>query len=153
MSVSHFEDFPAGRVVEHGPRLVTREEIIAFAAEFDPQPFHLDEEAARDTLVGGLCASGWHTCAILMRMMFDAFLEHSSSLGAPGVEEVKWLRPLRPGDRVTMRAEALEARVSKSRPEMGLVRFRIDLRNASGELVAQQTHTQLFGRRAAGEAA
>lgn len=146
----HFEDFPAGRVIEHGPRLVGREEIVAFAAEFDPQPFHLDEEAARGTLVGGLCASGWHTCSILMRIMFDAFLENSSSLGAPGVEEVKWLRPLRPGDRVTMRAEVLEARVSKSRPEMGLARFRIDLRNAAGELLAQQTHTQIFGRRDAG---
>src|SRR5690348_4459796 len=110
----YFEDFKPGSVTEYGPRLVTREEIVAFAAEFDPQPMHLDEEAARVSMLGGLAASGWHTCCLLMRMAADGFILNSASMGAPGVDEVKWLRPLRPGTRVTLRVNVLESRVSNS---------------------------------------
>src|SRR5258707_1856880 len=95
-----FEDFPPGHFGTFGPRLVTREEILAFAAEFDPQPMHLDEEAARDTLLGGLSASGWHTCGLMMRMICDGFLLNSSSMGANAVEEVQWLKPVRPADQL-----------------------------------------------------
>src|SRR5215813_11447591 len=96
-----FEDFPVGASGTCGPRLVTREEIIAFGREFDPQPFHLDAEAAKSTFVGELIASGWHSCALTMRIMCDGLILRSSSWGAPGVEEVKWLKPVRPGDSLT----------------------------------------------------
>ena len=127
----HFEDFEPGAVAVYGPRLVTREEIVAFAAEFDPQPMHLDEAAASATLLGGLAGSGWHSCALMMRMMADGFLLESSSMGAPGVEEVNWLTPLRPGSHVRLRVTTLESRSSKSRPEMGLTRIRYDLIDAA----------------------
>jgi acyl dehydratase len=149
----HWEDFTPGSVESYGPRLVTREEIIAFAAEFDPQPMHLDEEAARGTLLGGLAASGWHSCAILMRMSCDWFMLDSSSMGSPGIEEVRWLRPLRPGDHVRLQRTVLEARASRSKPHMGTAKFRYDLLNRSGEIVTSLTCTIMFGRREAGAAA
>lgn len=149
----HWEDFVAGSVAEFGPRLVTREEILAFATEFDPQPFHLDEAAAKATLLGGLSASGWHTCAMLMRIMCDGFLLDSTSMGSPGVEEVKWLAPVRPGDRLTVRRTVLETRTSQSRPEMGLVRFLFELFNADGVRVMTLACTNMFARRAPGAAA
>ena len=99
-----WEDFQPGRVFEHGPRLVSREEMIGFAAEFDPQPMHLDEAAARKTMMGGLAASGWYACCILMRMCTDAFVNNSTAMGAPGVDEVRWLAPIRPDDQLTLRA-------------------------------------------------
>ena len=92
-----FEDFPVGRLGIYGPRHVTREEILAFAAEFDPQPMHLDEVAARHTMLQGLSGSGWHLCSLMMRMMFDGFIGRAASLGSPGVNELKWVSPLRPG--------------------------------------------------------
>lgn len=149
----HWEDFAAGSVAEFGPRLVTREEIVAFATEFDPQPFHLDDAAAKATLLGGLSASGWHTCAMLMRIMCDGFLLDSTSMGSPGVEEVKWLAPVRPGDSLTVRRTVLDARASQSRPEMGLVRFLFELFNADGIRVMTLTCTNMFARRAPGAAA
>ena len=97
----YFEDFSAGWTAEYGPRRVTREEIVGFAAQFDPQPMHLDEEAARHTMLGGLAASGWHTCCIMMRMIADGLLLDAASMGAPGIDEVKWLKPVRPGDELT----------------------------------------------------
>lgn len=92
----YWEDFVPDSVEEFGPRTVTREEIVDFAAQFDPQPMHLDEEAARETMLGGLGASGWHTCAMLMRMLCDGFLLETASQGSPGVEEVRWMQPVRP---------------------------------------------------------
>ena len=106
----YFEDFPPGRTAEYGPRRVTREEIIAFAAQFDPQPMHLDEEAARATMLGGLGASGWHSCCVMMRMIADGLLLDAASMGAPGIDEVHWLTPVRPGDRLTVRGTVLETR-------------------------------------------
>ena len=100
----YWEDFQPGEVAILGPRLVTREEIIAFAAEFDPQPMHLDEVAASATLLGGLGASGWHSCCLLMRVIADGFVNHAHSMGAPGVDEVRWLKPLRPNTQVRDRA-------------------------------------------------
>jgi acyl dehydratase len=146
----YWEDFTTGSVESYGPRLVTREEIVAFASEFDPQPMHLDEEAARATLLGGLAASGWHSCAILMRMSCDWFMLDSSSMGSPGIEEVRWLRPLRPGDRVTLRRTVVETRASKSRPDMGIAKFKYELLNQSGEAVTTLICNIMFGRRQAG---
>ena len=142
-----FEDFTPGRVFEHGPRWLPRDEMIAFAAEFDPQPMHLDDVAARDTLLGGLSASGWYLCCILMRMCVDAFVGRSASMGAPGVDEVKWLRPVRPDDELSLRATVLETRTSKSRPEMGFVRFEFELFDPQHRRVMTLTTSLMLGLR------
>jgi len=143
----HWEDFAAGQTAEYGAYEVTADEIKEFAAEFDPQPMHLDEEAARASMVGGLCASGWHTCAIMMRIIADGFIVDSSSLGGTGCGEVKWLAPVRPGDRLHVRTYVIDTRVSKSRPDMGFVNFRFDMLNAEGVRVMTLTPHLMFGRR------
>ena len=153
MSKLYWEDFAKGSVAEYGPRAVTREEIVAFAAEFDPQPIHLDEDAARASMLGGLSASGWHTCALAMRMIADGFLLNSSSMGAPGVDEVRWIVPLRPNDSITLRATVLDTRISRSRPELGFVTFCFELVNQGGTIVMRMTASLMLGRRAAGAAA
>ncbi|MFL6799409.1 MAG: MaoC family dehydratase [Xanthobacteraceae bacterium] len=146
----YWEDFSLGQVFDCGSRLVTAEEIVAFATEFDPQPMHLDEETARATLLGGLVASGWHSCCMLMRMLSDALLCNSSFLGAPGVDEVCWLLPIRPGDCITARGTVLETRSSRSRPQMGFVKFKFELIDA-GEKAAMTLLVQpMFARRNAG---
>jgi len=143
----NWEDFTPGRVFEHGPRRLPRDEMIAFAAEFDPQPMHLDDEAARETMLGGLAASGWYLCCILMRMSTDAFVLNSSSMGAPGVDEVRWLMPVRPDEELSFRATVLDTRPSKSRPEMGFVRFEFELFNAKGQRAVTLTTSLMMGRR------
>src|SRR3569832_2978486 len=149
----HWEDFKLGDVAVYGPRLVTREEIVAFAAEFDPQPAHLDEAAATATLHGGLAGSSWHSCAQMLRMMADGFLLNSTSMGAPGVEEVRWVKPLRPGTQVRLRTTVLETHSSKNRPEMGLTRIRYDLLDDAGAVVTTMTSTMMLGRRSPGAGA
>jgi acyl dehydratase len=149
----HWEDFSIGDVAVYGPRLVTREEIVAFAAEFDPQPAHLDEAAAAATLHGGLAGSNWHSCALMMRMMADGFVLDSSSMGAPGVEEVRYLAPLRPGTQVRLRTTVLDSRSSKSRPAMGLTRIRYELVDESGTVITTMISTMMLGRRAPGAGA
>ena len=153
MAKLYFEDFKPGSVMEHGPRTVTREEIVAFAAEFDPQPMHLDEDAARASMLGGLAASGWHTCCLLMRMACDSFVLNSSSMGAPGVDEVKWLKPLRPGTRITLQTTVLDIRASSSRPEMGFVKVRMDVLDDERAPIMTLTTSMIMGRRPAAEAA
>jgi acyl dehydratase len=148
----HWEDFSPGQVTECGSRLITRAEIVAFAAEYDPQPMHLDEAAARATLFGGLVASGWHSCCVLMRMLTDGLIGDTSFMGAPGVEEVRWLAPIRPGDRIKARATVLETRASRSRPDMGFVKFRFELINAADQAVMTLSVSPMFGRRAANAA-
>ncbi len=146
MAKRYFEDFKPGAVTEYGPRLVTREEIVAFAAEFDPQPMHLDEEAGRATMLGGLGASGWHVCCLMMRMAADGFALDSSSMGAPGVDEVNWLKPMRPGARVTLRVSVLESRVSNSKPDRGFVKMLWEMRDESGATLANLTASMIFAR-------
>jgi acyl dehydratase len=153
MPTHYWEDFQPGAVTVYGPRLVTREEIVAFAAEFDPQPMHLDEEAARKTLLGGLAASGWHTCCVFMRIVADGYILDSSSMGGPGVDEVRWLRPLRPGTNVRVRATVVESRPSKSRPEMGLTKFNYEMLDESDAAIMTLTTTHMFGRRQPGAGA
>jgi acyl dehydratase len=145
----YWEDFKPGAVAVYGPRLVTREEIVAFAAEFDPQPMHLDEAAAATTLLGGLGGSGWHTCCLMMRIITDGFLLNSSSMGAPGIEEVRWLAPLRPGTRIRVRATVIEARESKSRPEMGLAKMGFEVLDETDAIIMTLTTTFMLGRREA----
>jgi acyl dehydratase len=147
MARLHYEDFVEGSVQDFGPRSITREEIIAYAKEFDSQPMHLDEEAAKNSLLGGLAASGWHTCCFMFRMMYDHFIKDSSSLGSPGIEETKWLKPVRPDTPYTLRLHILDKRVSKSRPEMGLVRMRTELLDEKGAAQVDQTSTLLLGLR------
>jgi acyl dehydratase len=149
----YWEDFQPGAVAVYGPRLVTREEIVAFAAEFDPQPMHLDEMAARATILGGLGASGWHMCCLFMRVIADGFVLNSSSMGGPGVEEVRWLKPLRPSTQIRVRATVVEARASKSRPDMGLVKFSYEMLDDADAALMVLTTTQMFGRRQPGVAA
>ena len=147
MDLLHFEDFPVGEVAEYGATKVTAEAIVAFARQFDPQVFHLDDAAARATMTGGLIASGWHTAAMLMRMSCDHFLNRSTSQGGPGVEEISWTRPVRPDDTLSVRRTTLGARASKSRPELGLVEFAFDVVNQSGDVVMAQRNTIIFKRR------
>lgn len=142
-----FEDFHPGDRATYPATTVSEEEIVAFARAYDPQPFHVDPVAARDSFVGTLIASGWHTCALLMRAMCEGFLLESSSLGAPGVESVRWLAPVRPGAVLVGGHEVLETRASRSRPDMGLVRFRFELAEAGGAPVLEQTNWILFARR------
>lgn len=149
MPQRHWEDFSPGNVSEYGPRLVTREEIVQFAAAFDPQPMHLDEAAARDSMLGALAASGWHSCCLLMRMLSDGFIAGSSFMGAPGVEEVRWLAPLRPGETVRARATVLETRPSRSRPQLGLVKFLFELFDSYGVCLMTLTVSPMFARREA----
>ena len=145
-----WEDFRVGEAVEFGEKHVTREEIIAFASEFDPQPFHLDEEAAKASILGGLCASGWHTCAMVMRMMCDGYILESASLGAPGVDEVRWRKPVYVDDTLRLRRTCLEARASKSRPDMGLTKFRTEALNQKDEVVMIMEGWAMYGRRKPG---
>jgi acyl dehydratase len=147
MPIRYFEDFEPGLELPFGPHRVTRAEIVAFAAEFDPQPMHLDEAAAADTLLGGLAASGWHTCAMFMRMAYDGWVADSASLGSPGVDSMKWMRPVRPGDVLSGRSVVLEARASKSRPQVGLVRFRHEVENERSEPVLVGENTIMLSRR------
>lgn len=147
-----FEDFQPGHFGTFGPRHVTREEIIAFAAEFDPQPMHLDEEAAKHSMLQGLAASGWHLCSIMMRMLYDGFLHRAASLGAPGIDELKWVAPLRPGDDITLDIHVLEARVSSNRPELGIVTFRATIRNAAGHTLLDAKWPAMFRLRDASAA-
>jgi acyl dehydratase len=143
-----FEDYPLGHFGTFGPRHVTREEILAFAAEFDPQPMHLDEAAAARSMLKGLSASGWHLCSIMMRMMVDGFLGRSASLGSPGVNEVRWLAPLRSGDDLVLDIEVAEARVSRSRPGTGIVTFKAIARNAAGQALCEMVSPIMLARRA-----
>jgi len=148
----HWEDFQTGAVAVYGPRLVTREEIVAFAAEFDPQPMHLDEAAASATMLGGLGASGWHICCLLMRMIADGFLHESNSMGAPGVDEVRWLKPLRPGTQIRVRATVLDKRASGSRPEMGFVKFRYEVLDEQDAVLTTLVCSMMIARRKSGAA-
>ena len=140
----HYEDFPAGEVLTYGAYEVTAEEIKAFAAEYDPQPFHLNEDAGRASVLGGLCASGWHLCAIMNRMNVDAYLVRSAGMGSFGLEEVKWLRPVYPGETLAVRRSTVERRVSARRPEMGIVKFHWQMLNAGGELKLDARGFNLF---------
>ena len=147
MNTLVFEDFKPGRLGSFGPRRVTREEILAFAAEFDPQPMHLDEEAASRSMLRGLSGSGWHLCSIIMRMMFDGFIGRTASLGSPGVNELRWLAPLRPGDELMLNVDVAEARVSRSRPTTGIVTLKAVVNNAAGQPLCEMISPIIVQRR------
>jgi acyl dehydratase len=143
----HWEDIAVGQTLEYGGYEVTKEQIFAFAGEFDPQPHHLDEEEAKKSLTRGLCASGWHTCAMFMRMMCDGYLAKAASLGAGGVDETKWVKPVRPGDVLKVRSTAVSKRVSQSRPHVGLIHFEHTILNDKDEVVMTSENTQFIAVR------
>ena len=147
MELLSFEDFAPGSVRRFGSYRVTREEIVSFAREFDPQPFHLDAEAASGSLLGGLAASGWHTFSMMMRLYCDEWANRSMSMGSPGIEEARWLAPVRPGDLLSVRMEIVDARASKSRPEMGLLTIYSEVLDQAGRVVASARHVNMMGRR------
>ncbi len=147
----YWEDFNVGDTVPMGERRLEAAEMVAFAKAFDPQPFHVDEAAARESMYGGLIASGWHTVALVMRMMVDSYLNASSSLGSPGVDNVRWLKPVRPGDTIRATRTVLETRPSGSRPEMGLVKTRWEVFNQNDEAVMTMEGYGMFARRSPGK--
>jgi acyl dehydratase len=148
----YWEDFKAGWIYESPARALSAKEIVAFAREYDPQLFHVDEVAARTTPFEGLIASGWHTVAVAMRLMCDGYLLDSACLGSPGVDELRWLKPVRPGDSLRLRATMLEQTPSQKLPSRGTVRFRWEVLNQSGEVVCSMVGRQLFRRRNAATA-
>lgn len=147
MPLRYFEDFAPGDELPLASHHVTRAEIVAFASEFDPQPFHVDEHAAADTLLGGLAASGWHTCAIFMRMLCDGWLLQVASMGSPGVDTLKWLRPVRPGDVLSGQTKVIAVRESRSRPDRGFVQCRHEVVNGAGELIMWLENPIMIERR------
>ncbi|WP_422718084.1 MaoC family dehydratase [Falsochrobactrum tianjinense] len=130
-----------------GPRTVSKEEIVAFALEFDPQPFHLDEEAGKASPLGGLAASGWHTLSLFMRMMWDAYLKDSTSQGSPGIEFNRWKRPVLAGDTLSGVSTIIDRRISKSRPHIGLLTIHNEIVNQHGEVVCVLQHKAMFALR------
>jgi acyl dehydratase len=145
----YFEDFPVGQVVALGSRSVSEAEIIAFARQFDPQYFHTDPDAARRSIWGGLVASGWHTTCLFMRLLVDGHLHDAASIASPGVDEIRWLKPVRPDDRLTGRLTILEATPSKSGAARGTLKQLGELFNQNGERVMTLRAISIIGRRPA----
>ncbi len=143
----YWEDFAVGQVRDLGTISPTREDIIAFAQQFDPQPFHLDDEAAKASVFGALSASGWHTCAMAMRLMVTNFLCETSSLGSPGLENIKWLKPVYPGDTLRLQSTMLETKPMSKRPDVGMTRNLWEMFNQHGDKVLHMDGWGMFRRR------
>ncbi|AWC22944.1 bifunctional aldehyde dehydrogenase/enoyl-CoA hydratase [Aminobacter sp. MSH1] len=139
-----YEDLAEGVVIDLGSKAVLAREIIEFASEFDAQPFHLDEEAGKASILGGLSASGWHTCSMFMRMLCDALLLDSTSQGAPGIDYAKWKKPVLAGDTLGGKLTILSSRLSRSKPGLGFVSWRAELVNQKGEPVFELVNTCMF---------
>jgi acyl dehydratase len=149
----YFEDYASGAVYRYGPVTVGRDEVVAFAAAYDPQPMHVDEVAATGGPWGGLIASGWHTAGIMMRLYVDNFLSPVSALVSPGVDELRWKAPVRPGDALTLQVTVLETRRLRSDPMKGTLKVRMEGFNQDGELVASLVGTTFMKCRAPEQAA
>lgn len=145
--VWYFENFYPGQVLELGSCAVTEDAIIAFATQFDPQPFHLDHAKAAQSIFGGVIASGWHTCSMMMRLVVDNLLSTSSSMGSPGLDQVRWIKPVRPNDSLTLTIHVKEVRASSSKPDRGIVLAQWQAMNQHGELVSTVEGMFMFGRR------
>jgi len=135
MSMRYFEDFAVGDTQDLGEATVSAAEIVAFGRQFDPQPFHVDEERASASPFGGLIASGWHTASLAMRLVVDHYVSRVASLASPGVDELRWPTPVRPGDSLRLRTTILETRRSRTKPDRGLVRTRAELLNQHDQTV------------------
>ncbi len=143
----YFEDYVEGDVHDCGSVAVEQDEMIAFARLYDPQSIHTDPEAAKKGPFGGLIASGWQTCGLMMRPYVERYLTHNASLGSPGLDELRWLKPVRPGDRLSVRVTVLKASPSKSRPDRGAVTSFIEVSNQAGELVMTFRVINIIARR------
>jgi acyl dehydratase len=146
----YWEDFTVGQTIDMGSYQVSREEVLEFAQRYDPQPFHVDDGAAQQSIYGGLIASGWHTCAITMRLMCDGYLLDSASLGSPGIDMLRWLKPVRPGDTLRAQMTVLESRPSSSRSDRGTIKSKWEVFNHHGELVMTMEGVGMFRRRQPG---
>jgi acyl dehydratase len=147
MEKRYLEDFHPGQTIELGSCSVSREEMLEFARRYDPQPFHVDEEAAKQSIYGGLIASGWHTAAMFMRLLVDGIARNSASMGSPGIDEIRWLKPVRPGDTLTARVVILDVVPSRSKPDRGHVRGSYEVFNQKGEKVMTMIGRGIYGRR------
>jgi acyl dehydratase len=147
----YWEDFKVGAVDELAGPTLTEESIIEFASKYDPQYFHTDPEAAKASMFGGLIASGWHTVSLCMRLICDAYLSHAASLGSPGVNEVRWLKPVRPGDTLALRMTVVETKPSSSKPDRGTVLHRWEILNQNKEIVMRMEGYGMFSRRNPGK--
>ena len=145
----YFEDYVQGTVHEFGTYRVTQEDIISFAKCFDPQPFHMDPDLAKESNYGGLIASGWHTGSIAMKLFVDHYLSGVASLGSPGMDELRWILPVRPGDELSIRVTVLEARRSSSKPDRGIIRSLLEVINQKGETVMSTKAFNLLACRSA----
>ena len=143
----YWEDMVVGQVRDLGNITPTREDIIAFARQFDPQPFHLDDAAAKDSIFGALSASGWHTCAMAMRLVVTNYLNETSSLGSPGIERIKWLKPVYPGDTLRLQSTVLETKPMSKRPDVGMTRSLWEMTNQHGDRVLHMESWGMFRRR------
>ncbi|MFS2219060.1 MaoC family dehydratase [Massilia cellulosiltytica] len=148
----YFEDFEPGQDIDLGTRTVTEDEIVAFARAFDPQPFHLDRGAAEASIFGGVIASGWHTCSMMMRMVVDGLMNRSASMGSPGLDGVRWLAPVRAGDTLNVHYRTTRVKASTSKPDRGIVWSTWVALNQHGETVCTVEGMGMFGRRPGGEA-
>jgi acyl dehydratase len=147
----YFEDFAPGQDIDLGTRTVTEEEIVAFARDYDPQPFHVDHDAAAHSIYGGVIASGWHTCGMMMRMVVDGLLNRSASMGSPGLDSVRWLAPVRAGDTLNVRYQTVQVKASASKPDRGVVWSKWVAINQHGQTVCTVEGMGMYGRRPGGE--
>lgn len=149
MQTLYWEDFAAGQSYELGSRTLERDAILAFAREYDPQPFHTDEAAARQSIYGGLIASGWQTGSLYMRMLYDGLIHRTAGMGSPGLDELRWLAPVRPGDTLTVRLFIEDTRPSQSKPDRGLIMTRGEVWNQDGVQVLRLRAAMMIRRRPA----
>lgn len=143
----YWEDYEVGAVYEIGSKTMTKEEMIDFASKFDPQPFHLDEDAGRKSIFRGLAASGWHTSSEVMRLLVDNYISRETSMGSPGIDELRWLKPVLAGDTISAKVRIMDKKPSRSRPEMGSIFNQYEVYNQNGELVMTMKGIGLFRRR------
>jgi acyl dehydratase len=151
MRKRYLEDFRPGEEIQLGTTKVERDEIIEFARRYDPQPFHVDEEAARQSIYGGLIASGWHTAAMVMRIVVDDLVSATVTMGSPGIDEIRWLKPVRPGDTLSVKAHILDVVPSRSKADRGHIRSRYEVFNQRGEKVMTMIGLGIYGRRPSSE--
>ncbi len=145
--MKYLEDFPIGVRRELGSKVVDEDEVIRFAREFDPQPFHIDKEAAAASFYGGVIASGWHTCSMTMRILVDAYLNDTAAMGSPGIDELRWLKPVRPGDTLTVYSTAESVTHSKSKPDRGFIATYTEVANQAGEIVMSMRGKTMMKKR------
>lgn len=142
-----FEDYVVGETVRFGDLVVSEAEVLDFAQRYDPQPFHLDAQAAAASIYGGIIASGWHTASMAMRMMVDHYISVQASMGSPGIDELRWIQPVRPGDRLRMQVTVLDSRASRSKPDRGMVQFLQEVINQDGTTVMTLKGWGMYRRR------